>query len=300
MDAVTEFLTYDGKTKLAASPFDAARVVAGQASAEAAARESVQAGKTFGKRFRDAAESTGLALAVAGAFGAGIGAAEAVTSKAMNAISRSRGFHRMVKANPQLQSMDQTKLQSYYKTLHTFNPEMAADPFVAASWVKQISEFDHVPVDVITHLVGARDKKQIGMLAKMTPFVQTGMQEARERDRTIREIAARAYELGDVDYGEHKAREAKALAYAQSVGKRVSDEETAKVMAEFARLNVSSPEYVRSWYQTIGAAHAAPDPKALTYHQTIARVRAERDADDMRDAGTPVAPPGGIGPFGKP
>jgi len=85
-------------------------------------------------------------------------AGDDIYEAAKKAITRARGFNRMLKENPELGEMDRKKVHATFRTLHNFNPEMAADPYVSGSWVKSLAEYDNVPTKTISDLISARSK----------------------------------------------------------------------------------------------------------------------------------------------
>jgi len=108
------------------------------------------------------------ALVSAAAFGApaainliGRGAA-ALGSKAMKPIR----FRRMMKEHPDLKEIDPKKLKGGFDTLHNFAPSLAADPNVAASFIRQQGQYSLLGADVARQLVGTQ--KQLSDLRRTT------------------------------------------------------------------------------------------------------------------------------------
>lgn len=71
-------------------------------------------------------------------------------------ITKNRNYKDMMNQNPDLDEMPAKDVQRAFSSLHRFNPEFAADPTVAGSFVRkqvQLAEFDP---QMITNLVSAR------------------------------------------------------------------------------------------------------------------------------------------------
>lgn len=91
----------------------------------------VDAMKGFGKTLLEVAPT---AIPVATLAAQGIGA---VITKMTEASRRANAYKAMVEQNPHLLAGNRPPedVQRYFNTLHRFNPELASDPFVAASFV---------------------------------------------------------------------------------------------------------------------------------------------------------------------
>lgn len=130
---------------------------------------------------------------------------------AKDAVSKSRGFKSMVEGNPDLNKMDRNKVQTYYNTLHRFNPEMASDPFVAGAWVRKIKEYDYVDPKTVGDLIQARGRlakrPMIDPMALGQGMANAAMQSASNAEQlqeSRRDQAARA----KFDWAKDRARAA--------------------------------------------------------------------------------------------
>jgi hypothetical protein len=203
-----------------------------------------------GSGFKDSLKRGVNQLAVAGVLGAGIVGGETAFNTAMSAISKARGFKKMVSTNPELQEMDSTKVKNIYNTLHRFNPEMASDPFVAGSFVKSTAEYDNIPTRTINELIAARSRT-----ARPSIFegagATVGIQAARDTyaDDPIRVMTQSAM---------------------QSTGRELADKEFHNEKMERIRDTARNQE--------IGKA-SATDPGSLAYQQQVARRNADDDFD---------------------
>ena len=105
-----------------------------------------------------------LSLLGKGALITGGGVATGLVLNAANSLYRaitqgmtkSRDFSKMVQAHPELRQLEATTVHRAFNTLHKFNPEMASDPFVAASFVKKVNEFGMVDHKTVSELMSAR------------------------------------------------------------------------------------------------------------------------------------------------
>lgn len=118
------------------------------------------------------------ALALGGAVGAGI--AHSLAGDLYDALKRgltkTRNYKAMVEANPDLHDRAAKDVQNAFSTLHTFNPDFAADPHVAGSYVRQqltlAGDSGQVDLHTLTSLVGAR--KNLSDVKKL-PSVNLGL-----------------------------------------------------------------------------------------------------------------------------
>lgn len=117
------------------------------------------------------------AASVGGAVGAGIAASLAgdLYDALKRGITKTRNYKAMVEANPDLHDRSAKDVQSAFSTLHTFNPDFAADPHVAGSYVRQqltlAGDSGQVDLHTLTSLVGAR--KNLADVKKL-PSVNLG------------------------------------------------------------------------------------------------------------------------------
>lgn len=99
-----------------------------------------------------------LAMAGAGAAAIQVGGSlgQMAVDKVRNHMSYAKSYKGMVETNPDLAKADSKLVQRTFNTLHTFNPQYAADPMVAGAFVRSIVESARVPMDVINNIVAAR------------------------------------------------------------------------------------------------------------------------------------------------
>jgi hypothetical protein len=98
-------------------------------------------------------------------YGGGGALALGATHGASNLYEKSKekkdaksGWKAMMAKNPDLRKMDQRKLKDHYRVLAKFNPEMATEPTVSGSFVRQTMQRSDLGVDPnqIKQLVGIR------------------------------------------------------------------------------------------------------------------------------------------------
>lgn len=80
------------------------------------------------------------------------------------AISKPRHFSSMMEGNPDLANLDPKSVQQSFDTLHRFNPELAADPTVAGSWIRRTVKWDqgNIPIEAVKDLISMRKGIQEG------------------------------------------------------------------------------------------------------------------------------------------
>lgn len=85
------------------------------------------------------------------------------------AIQKSRGFKKMVEANPELKNVPADRLKLMYNTVHSSSPSIAQDPLAAGSVVSRMAEYGgKVDTKTISELASAEQR----MGKQMTPFRQ--------------------------------------------------------------------------------------------------------------------------------
>jgi len=115
---------------------------------------------------RDPLEAAGIVAGLGGALTAGgvvAGPAaqagvHAVDTAVQEAMKRHR-FNKMVEAHPELADdgqYDNTMVQRAWNTMHRFAPEMAADPLVAGTFVKRVSDAELIDHKTVSELIKAR------------------------------------------------------------------------------------------------------------------------------------------------
>lgn len=97
------------------------------------------------------AGTTALAAVGASQMQSGIQAAH-------DAVSRSIAFKKMMSDSPSLKKMEGKKARRYFNTLYNASPEVAKDPFAAASWVKQVEDYDYVDPQSLNTLASTSAK----------------------------------------------------------------------------------------------------------------------------------------------
>ncbi len=88
----------------------------------------------WGPTLRNAAIQTGVGLAVAGA--------PLAASHVYNAVTKRHHFNKMMEHNEDLQAyhaQDPARFNQLFTSLHGMNPEFAADPIVAGSYMRQMA-----------------------------------------------------------------------------------------------------------------------------------------------------------------
>lgn len=108
-----------------------------------------QTAKGFGKKIIGGAKAQlgptelGGGLAGGAIFAGGMGIAAAV-GKTVRAITKKRDFEGMLEANPDLQDYRKSnpmQFNRHYSSFRSLNPRFAADPVVAGSYMRQMSEY---------------------------------------------------------------------------------------------------------------------------------------------------------------
>jgi hypothetical protein len=78
------------------------------------------------------------------------------------AIAKAKHYRSMVEANPNLRSpgVDARMMQRHFDTLHKFNPEYAADPMVAGTYVQSSLDYARPNIETLNNVVRARADMQ--------------------------------------------------------------------------------------------------------------------------------------------
>lgn len=93
------------------------------------------------------------------ATGATIGAtmiAQDVYQTAKDAIGKAKNYKSMLNDNPDLRKVDSKKVQRLFTSLHTHNPNYAADPMTAGAFVRQQADMEGVDFGMIRNVSDAR------------------------------------------------------------------------------------------------------------------------------------------------
>lgn len=92
--------------------------------------------------------------------GAAIAGAALVAEKALGLAQRawqarkfSDNYRDMLAANPDLGKEDAQKVMGRFRILHKFGPDVASDPVVAGSWIRQTLEFPVITPTVLREVV---------------------------------------------------------------------------------------------------------------------------------------------------
>lgn len=90
-------------------------------------------------------------------------------------IMHHRSFGKMMDMNPALKKHDKKMVNAAFNTLHRFNPDYAADPLVAGTFVQNALDMSRVDVGTVNSLVDANSKlkRDTGMnIGDALKFVQ--------------------------------------------------------------------------------------------------------------------------------
>jgi hypothetical protein len=100
-------------------------------------------------------QTAGTLLAAAGIQAAGNAASDAYYG-VKDAVKKARSYKMMLDQNPQLAKADSKAVQRAFNTIHSFNPQYAADPSVAGQFVQDSMELERMPIEQINQMVKAR------------------------------------------------------------------------------------------------------------------------------------------------
>lgn len=107
--------------------------------------------KGYGQMAVDTAKVLGATALVAGA----ANIVGDLYDTAKDSIMKSRRYKAMMDANPQLRRLDSKLVQRSFNTLHTFNPQYAADPTVAGEFVAQRAQQQGLDFNTLKNIVDA-------------------------------------------------------------------------------------------------------------------------------------------------
>lgn len=108
-------------------------------------------GGPFGVKAMDTAKMLGGVALIGGAMNL-IGD---VYDTAKGAITKSIHYKKMIEANPQFRSADSGTIQRHFSTLHTFNPDYAADPSIAGEYISQRLEREGMDFNQLKNIIDA-------------------------------------------------------------------------------------------------------------------------------------------------
>jgi hypothetical protein len=106
---------------------------------------------------------------------AGVGGLMGAARQAYNAATKSRDFKAMLDVYPDLaqhQADNPKMFNQHYSSLRRLNPTFAADPVVAGSYMRQMSEFPHNAGNVLVQSVGAAPKLQGGGMKDLSTALE--------------------------------------------------------------------------------------------------------------------------------
>lgn len=108
-----------------------------------------------GSHLGAAAKGIGVAIAT----GIAYNLAGDAYNKVRHGLTKSRSFKNMMSETPDLKDLDKKMVQKAFNTLHTFNPEYAADPLVAGQFVQRMARLPEMAGDVnaLDKLVGSHN-----------------------------------------------------------------------------------------------------------------------------------------------
>jgi hypothetical protein len=113
---------------------------------------------------KDFGQAAGKATLNAGATavaGMAIGGAAVAVKKIFDAATKGRDFRSMLENNPDLAEVhaeDPKRINMYFTTLRTFNPEFSKDPLVAGSYLKQMLSSPAAIGGQMAHALGDHSK----------------------------------------------------------------------------------------------------------------------------------------------
>jgi len=120
---------------------------------------------------------------------------QAGIQSAHDAVSRSVAFKKMMRDAPSLKKMEGKRARRYFNTLYNTAPELAKDPFAAASWVQKVDDYDYVDPQSLNTLANTGAKMRERKTDHLLPAfqlaqgaTQAGMGEyARQQDQLAME-----------------------------------------------------------------------------------------------------------------
>ena len=151
----------------------------------------------------DVAPLAAGAAAIGGAFGLAKKVGDLGVGTARDKIQKARAYKEMVNENPSLQHVDPNVTQKAFNTLYRFNPEYAADPMVAGTFVRNVADQERLDIGTVNSLVQARrnlaDRGQgpdyMGMAQTMGKITE---EQRKARENAAKDRAGRAQ--GNVNF----------------------------------------------------------------------------------------------------
>jgi len=111
--------------------------------------------KAMGHAWDIAPMAAGAAV-LGGAFGLARKIGETGVGAARDKIEKARAYKTMIEENPHLQNVDPSVSQKAFNTLYRFNPQYAADPLVAGTFVRNVADQERLDIGTVNSLVQAR------------------------------------------------------------------------------------------------------------------------------------------------
>jgi hypothetical protein len=124
-------------------------------------------------------EMLGRSAVSGAAMAAGFGLVSAA-AKAYTAMTKKRDYERMMEANPDLETARRSDIKTFirhYNALRTMNPQFAAEPVVAGSYMRQMSAYPESAGKVVVEALQARR----GIAPQLQVGVQRGEPQAQYR-----------------------------------------------------------------------------------------------------------------------
>ena len=102
--------------------------------------------------------AAGGAAVTAGGLGAGYVGHHAMSGAdaLVQALMKGHRFDKMLEVHPELEGYGEESLQLAFNTLHRFNPEMAADPLVAGTFVRRVMDAQGIDTKTVGEISRAR------------------------------------------------------------------------------------------------------------------------------------------------
>jgi hypothetical protein len=145
-------------------------------------------------------------------FGEAIGAnvaqsvVHSLANDAFDAVKRgiTKGWYyrKMLKNNPDLQKKDARMVKQVFSTLHRYNPEYTADPWVAGTWVRDhtnLATLGSIDIGTVNQIVGARknivDVKKMPVSQRMWQTPEEKQLEQLHIQKAQMEVSPHAQEM---------------------------------------------------------------------------------------------------------
>ena len=282
MSAIDEFLNHEEKRKEAFDPVQA-QIVGSQF-----------AGASGGDWRRAAAQmaiGSAITLGIGTAVGLGSKGIQNAYNKITGDINRARGFRSMLKDNPDLGEFDRAKIEKVYRALHKFNPDMASDPYVSGSFVKNVLMVGQLPAQTVQTLTtsyeqAGKTRQREALSAMGLPYAQGGMMLAHQvnapYEAALREAIGRpgAVETArQVAVMQDKLRPPMDVARAQELGRLQGRAQAAGV--SLPELGVSEAR-AQAYGTAVGQVMAKQDIYGIDPADVLAREQEEKEKGTLQ------------------